>query len=402
MQQQQASDLGKYWGFILFVALMGAIPPLATDMYLGAMPKIAKEWHVPLQQVNLSLVLWFVAFSVSLLFCGAISDRVGRRPVLIWGVALFAASSFLCSLASNVGQLILFRILQGISAAAPSAMCLAICRDRFEGRLRQKILAWMGIVIGITPMIAPSLGAMLLQFAGWPWIFAVQATLGAILLALVFWLFDESAGRLEAGGLLSMLGRYWRLLCNRNFVMANLTISLLCGPLFAYVAFSSNAYIQIFGLSESLFAVMFGANAIMAMAGSFFCTRLFRYFDDRTLLMVSIVGSVIGGVFLLTLGSLHYLLFALGVAIYTFSFGMSRPLGSHLILEQVMQDIGAASSTIIFTQFMLGAICMAIATYGWQKPMLVFSVMTVALPVVVLLAWPSLRRRLKFSQGSLG
>ncbi len=400
MTHRQSSDIGKYWGFIFFVALMGAIPPMATDMFLGAMPQIARDWQVPLQRVNLSLVLWFVAFSFSLLFCGAISDRVGRRPVLIWGVALFALSSFLCSLASNVEQLILFRVLQGISAAAPSAMCLAICRDRFEGRLRQKILAWMGIVIGITPMIAPSLGAILLQIAGWQWIFGVQAILGGLLLVLVLWIFSESAGQLEMGGVWSMLCRYGRLLRNRNFVMANIIISLLCGPLFGYVAFSSTAYIQIFGLSESLFAVMFGGNAIMAMAGSFSCTRLFRYFDDRSLLVVCIVGSVVGGVFLLVLGSLHYLLFALGIAIYTFFFGMSRPLGNHLILEQVMQDIGAASSTIIFTQFLIGATCMAIATYGWQRPLLMFSIMVVVFPVVVLSVWPNLQRRLKYHQST--
>lgn len=388
------SDLKKYWGFILFIALMGALPPLSTDMYLAAIPRIAEEWGVPTSRVNLSLVLWFISFSVCLLIYGSLSDRIGRRPVLIWGVAGFTLSTVLCVFAQNVEQLIFLRILQGASAAAPSAMCLATCRDRFEGRLRQRILAWMGIIIGVAPMIAPTIGAVILQYANWHWIFGVQAALGLVLLLLVLTMFTESASQLEKGGVGAMLGRYVRLLRNRNFVMANCSMSLIGAPSFGFVAFSSIAYISVFKLSEFSFGILFGANAIMMMTGTFLCTRLIRYFPDKKLISVALVGCTSAGLLLILFGGQHYLLFAVGTGMYSLFNGMSRPVSNHLILEQVLQDIGAASSTIIFTQFLVGALCMAYVTAGWPMPILAFALTMLVLPGTVLTIWPSLRKRL--------
>lgn len=386
-------EFRQYWGFILFIALMGALPPLSTDMYLAAIPRIAEEWAVPASQVNLSLVLWFIAFSVCLLIYGSLSDRVGRKPVLVWGVAVFTVSSVLCAFAQNVEQLILFRILQGASAAAPSAMCLATCRDRFEGRLRQRILAWMGIIIGIAPMVAPSIGAVILQYANWHWIFGIQAILGGLLFILVLSMFTESAAELEGGGIGAMLARYGRLLRNRNFVMANCSMSLIAAPSFGFVAFSATAYISIYQLSEFSFGILFGVNALMTMTGAFICTRLLRYFPDKQLITVCLVGCTSAGLILLVIGGQHYLLFTLGTALYAIFSGMSRPLSNHLILEQVLHDIGAASSTIIFTQFLIGALCMAYVTAGWPLPILAFSLSMLVLPGITLAVWPNLRKR---------
>lgn len=387
-------EFRKYWGFILFIALMGAVPPLSTDMYLAAIPRIAQEWAVPASQVNLSLVLWFIAFSVCLLIYGSLSDRVGRRPVLVWGVAVFTLSSVLCAFAQNVEQLIFFRILQGASAAAPSAMCLATCRDRFEGRLRQRILAWMGIIIGIAPMIAPSIGAVILRYSNWHWIFGIQAILGGLLFILVLSMFTESAAKLEGGGVGAMLARYGRLLRNRNFVMANCSMSLIAAPSFGFVAFSATAYISIYQLSEFSFGILFGVNALMTMIGAFICTRLLRYFPDKRLITVCLIGCTTAGLVLLLIGGQHYLLFTFGTALYAIFSGMSRPLSNHLILEQVLHDIGAASSTIIFTQFLIGALCMAYVTAGWPLPILAFSLSMLVLPGVTLAIWPNLRKRI--------
>ncbi|RPJ34351.1 MAG: MFS transporter [Planctomycetaceae bacterium] len=130
--------------YIVFLAAIAAVPPMATDMYLAAMPIIAAEWGVAAGPVALSLVLWFGGFSVFLLVCGPLSDKYGRRPVLLAGLMLFAGASAACMVAANVVQLIAFRVLQGVGAAGPSSMCMAICRDRYEGPRRKHILAWIG------------------------------------------------------------------------------------------------------------------------------------------------------------------------------------------------------------------------------------------------------------------
>ena len=115
--------------YIIFLAAITAVPAMATDMYLAAMPIIAKQWGVPDSRVALSLVLWFASFSVFLLVYGPLSDKHGRRPILLTGLALFTAASAACALATNVTALIVLRVLQGIGTAGPSSMCMAICHD---------------------------------------------------------------------------------------------------------------------------------------------------------------------------------------------------------------------------------------------------------------------------------
>lgn len=381
---------------VLFLALLSATPPLSTDMYLAAIPHIAEQWSAPVSQVNLSLVLWFVAFSVSLLFFGALSDRVGRRPVLLGGLLGFALASALCAMATNPLTLILFRILQGISAAAPSAMTMAYCRDCFEGRVRQQMLAWIGIIISVAPMVAPSIGAMILKVANWRVIFIVLAVIGLIQMTLAFLYFRESAKTLEGGGVGAALKRYLRLSRNRNFVLANCSMCLLAAPMLGYVGIAAWVYIERYGLSESTFAIIFAAAPLMSMTGAFTCTRLLRRYSDKELLTASLFGSVIMGLFLLFLGDRYFLLFTMGAAGFAFFAGISRPLSNHLILEQVTQDIGAASSTIIFTQFMAGALCMAITTGGWSQPIMVYALCILLMPGSILLLWPYLQRRLRF------
>ncbi|MGE9292988.1 MAG: MFS transporter [Puniceicoccales bacterium] len=381
---------------VLFLALLSATPPLSTDMYLAAIPHIADQWEAPISQINLSLVLWFVAFSISLLFFGALSDRVGRRPVLLGGLLAFAITSGLCALANGPVSLIIFRVLQGIAASAPSAMTMAYCRDCFTGRARQQLLAWLGIIISVAPMVAPSIGAMILRVANWRVIFAVLAIVGLIQLTLAFRYFRESAESLEKGGVLAALKRYLRLFRNGKFILANSSMCLLGAPMLGYVGIASGVYMDQYGLSESSFAILFAAAPLLSMSGAYACTRLLQHFSDKQLIFGSLIGGLVAGVFLLLLGNVHFLFFMVGAACFSFFAGISRPLSNHVILEQVTEDIGAASSTIIFTSFMAGAMCMAIVTAGWSNPVMVYSLCILGMFGSILMVWPLLMRRLRF------
>ena len=174
---KKTATLSNEGVYVLFLGLIAAVPALSTDMYLPAMPTIAKQWGIPESQAGLSLVLWFASFSIFLLVCGPLSDKYGRRPVLLAGLSVFTLSGFLCAVSVNIFQLVLFRIMQGAGAAAPSAMCMAICRDRYEGDKRKRTLAYISIILSMTPMIAPMIGATLLKFVSWRAIFAVQGLL---------------------------------------------------------------------------------------------------------------------------------------------------------------------------------------------------------------------------------
>jgi MFS transporter, DHA1 family, multidrug resistance protein len=382
------------WSYIAFLALIAAAPPISTDMYLAAIPRIAQSWHIGENIVSLSLVLWFVSFSISLLIFGPISDKYGRKPVLTYGLILFILSSFLCSTSINVVQLIAYRILQGVGAAAPSSMCMAICRDRFDAERRKFALAYVGIILTVAPMIAPMIGATILQFGNWHLIFIAQGTIvsTAFLSSLQY---KETLKNPIAGNVFRVYGRYFALLKNRNFMLANLSMGLLPAPIFGYVAFSAIAYIKLFQLSEHAFSVLFGINAFTSMAGAFTCTRLTRKIPDEWLIAICILGCTAGGAVLIVFGGIHYLAFAAGMAIFTFFCGMSRPLNTNLILEQVDRDIGSASSMVVFYQFILGAVCMAIVTIKNDHPIRNFGFLVFSLPFIVLLIWPFLSRRLR-------
>ncbi len=369
--------------------MIAAVPAMATDMYLAAMPTIASQWGVPDSPVGLSLVLWFVAFSLFLLVWGPLSDKYGRKPILLAGLMLFTASTFACALTQNVWQLIVFRILQGIGAAGPSSMAMAICRDRYSGLERKRALAYIGIILTVAPAVAPSVGAVLLDWFNWRVIFLTQGFLGSVAL-LVSLAYRETAAERVMERLLGLFGRYRYVVANRRYLYSNMAMGLILGPFYAFIAFSPIVYIQIFGLSERAFGLLFGINALMSMAGAFVCTRVMGYFSDTVLLTACLIGCTLAGAGILVLGSWHYLAFAAFMCAITFFCGMSRPLSNHLILQQVQRDIGSASSFIVFYQFMVGAICMRIVTADRAHPIFVFGLVALLLPAAVLAIWPFL------------
>jgi DHA1 family bicyclomycin/chloramphenicol resistance-like MFS transporter len=378
----------------VFLAGIAAVPAMATDMYLAAMPVIAQQWGVPDSHVALSLVLWFVSFSLFLLICGPLSDKYGRRPVLLAGLGLFTVGTVACSLATSVSQLIAFRILQGMGAAGPSSMCMAICRDRYEGVQRKHVLAWIGIILGLAPMIAPSIGAAMLRFASWRGIFITQAVLGGIVLAASWRFYRETVAERVTGHFFALMGRYGRLAGNTRYILAIMVMGLIVGPFFGFIGFASFVYTKVFGLSNLAFGLLFGLNALMGMAGAFASTRITKWMSDTALLTICMIGGLAGGAVVLLWGGWHYATFAAGMCLVTFFCGMSRPLSNHLILEQVRTDIGSASSFIVFYHFMVGAVCMKIVTASWRDPVRAFGVLALAMPIVVLAIWPFLLRML--------
>ncbi len=382
------------WSYIGFLALLTATPALATDMYLAAIPTIARQWNSSESVISLSLVLWFVAFSVFLLVWGPISDRLGRRPVLIAGLLVFVGASILCAVSSSPTQLIGFRILQGIGAASPSTMVMAICRDRFEGAMRQKVLGFIGVIMPVIPMIGPTIGAGVMAVGSWRWIFIVQASLAMVSLVLS-WRYQETAQIEPDRGLIDSFLRYGRLLRNGRFVAANTTMGLALGPLFGFIAFSPILYQRIFSLSEIAFALLFGVNALAAMVGAAICVRLTPRMSQYRLLTISFLGILIAGVGILAAGGLHPFGFAAMMAVISLCIGLSRPLCNHLVLEQVTQDIGAASSFLVFYQGMVGAACMWLVCLPWAMPIAAFGVLVISLSTVILVVWPFLVTALK-------
>jgi len=376
---------------IVFLSLLATVSPLSTDMYLPAIPIIAKNWHIGTDIVSYSLISWFISFAISLLITGTISDKYGRKPVLLTGLGIFLVASFLCATAMNIRQLIFWRIIQGIGAAAPAAISMAICRDLYHGEKRKRVLAYIGIILAVVPITSPTIGSLLLQFSDWRFIFHVQAFL-TLFTTLISFGYIETIGERSTGNIFHIFYRYKNLVLNRGYMVANATMGLIAGPFFGFIAFSPIVYTQIYHLSSLKFGLLFAINASMSMLGAFLCTRFIKRFSDAAILTVSILGCVAAATGILIFGSVHYLLFAAFMSIFTLCCGISRPLSTNLILSQVNSDIGSASGFIVFYTFVVGSTCMAMTTAKWSHPILAFGVITLVLPLIVLMMWPIMLR----------
>ncbi|MHC1711392.1 MAG: multidrug effflux MFS transporter [Solidesulfovibrio sp.] len=351
---------------LFFLGLLSGLPALSTDMYLPAIPTLQALWHISLAEANISVVAFFVCFSVFLLVHGPISDRVGRRPVLIWGLGLYVLSSFVCAVSNSIWMLIAGRVVQAIGAAAAAALSLALAKDLYTGIQRQKILAYIGVIMPLCPMIAPMIGGELLLIMPWRGIFLCQAVAG-VLVFLGCLRLKEPLTVFTSGGILPVIKRYGVLFGNTRFFVLNFCLAFMGLGYFGFVAGSSAIYITGFGVSEQTYGFLFGLNGFAIMAGSFLSSRLCTNMATVTLLRCSLVGMLVASAVMVATGGLTATNVALSMFAITVFYGMTRPVSNHLLLDLVQKDVGAASSLMTFSLFVWGAVAMMVISLDWES-----------------------------------
>lgn len=364
--RESGNSTMSYTRILLLLSLLAAFPPISTDMYLPALPMLQDSWGADLSTINLTLVLFFVFFSLALLAYGPVSDSYGRRPVLLAGIAVYILASILCGTAHGVEYLIAYRILQAIGAASASALCMAIAKDLFLARERQQLLAHLGVIVALAPMLAPVLGGWVLKWLNWRWIFFIQAAWGVFAWVGVLRMPEPLENKVPAS-FAKIPGRYLGLFKNRRFITINVLMALVMAPIFAFIAGSPAIYISQFHLDAQMFGFFFGGNALAIMIGAFTCSRLTRHMPGWPLLRTGFAGMAAGGLGIWLIGPKGPLPFALSMFIVTYCVGLTRPLSNNLVLEQVSQDVGTASSLMIFLYFVAGAGAMATISLEWSS-----------------------------------
>ncbi len=361
----------------LLIVLLAAFPALSTDMYLPAIPTLQAVWGISLAEANLSLVVYFITFSLLLLVHGPLSDRIGRKPVLYGGILLFVLGSFLCAASASITTLVLSRMVQATGAAAAAALSMALAKDLYDGQERQKVFAYIGVIIPLCPMVAPMVGGFMLNHLSWRYIFVCQGVLALVSLYGVLRLVEPEFER-TLGGFVSIARRYLILFRNPAFVAYTAVFSIIPAGFFAFVAGSSDIYITGFGLSEQSYGLYFGFNALCLMIGSLLCSRLCVSYTSHSILLWSLVGlGLSGGAMVFTNGSTP-LLFLLSMGGISFFMGLGRPLCVNMILDQVEKDVGAASALLNFAFFLVGAIAMETISLDWNSKALVIGVLSLA------------------------
>jgi len=374
------------------LALLSAFPPLTTDMILPAIPSLAKSWNVSLSLINLNLVFFFVTYGLFLLFYGPISDRFGRRRPLLVGIAVYIVTSLLGAFVSSAPMLIGIRILQAAGAAAGSSISMAMTKDIFIGQERERILAYIAVIMGLAPMLAPVIGGWILLYLSWHWIFLMEAFMGIVAMFGVL-RFPETLPVVSETPLSQVMNTYGRLLLNPSYMIMVLVMSVSFFPLFSFIAGSSAIYINEFGLSEQKYSYFFAFNALALMIGAFSCLRLIRNVNSKHLMTIGFAGVFLGGIFLLFMGQHGPWSFALPMFMVSFSLGLSRPPSNHLVLEQVDRDIGSASSMLIFTYFAFGAVSMWFISLEWADKIPVLGTTAAGCGALVFVAWTIIQKR---------
>jgi len=256
-------------GFIVLLGACGAMPPLSVDMGQPAMSPIAHALGSLPAAVAYALSLYMVGFATAPVIFGPLSDRFGRRPVLLAGCALFGVAGLGCAVAHSMPAFMVWRLLEGAGAGVGTVLAVAIIRDLFEGQMARARLSYMSVLTSLAPMIAPTLGVWILALGGWRSIYAALGAIGATLLIAVGLGLDESVAPEKVQSLAprQLLSNYWRVLGNRTFRGYALVTVLNFGCFFAYIAASPLLMINTLGASPRVYAYLFALTSFGLMVG---------------------------------------------------------------------------------------------------------------------------------------
>jgi len=373
-------------GLIVLIAVLSAFVPLSTDLYLPALPGMSGYFQVAAGTANLTLILFFIFFAAGILFWGPLSDRYGRRPVLLTGLSLYTAASAACALSGDIWSLIFFRILQAAGGSAASAVATAMVKDVYEGRRRESVLAIVQSMVVISPAVAPVIGAFMLPFTSWRGLFWALALIGAVSLAGSCLLTETLPSR-YTGTILQSFRRLGTVLINPGFAALLIVFSLVSTASLAFIADSSYIYEDGFGLSEQWFSFFFAVNAVAMILGPLLYLRLSRSFARGPVIASCFIAMIAGGALICLIGSTGPVFFALALFPATLMGSCVRTPGAFLMLEQQKQDTGSASALINCTSLVFGCAGILVATLDPGNLILILGAIYVSVGAVCLAGW---------------
>lgn len=257
---------------VCLLGLLSAFGPFVTDMYLPALPQLQAYFGTDASMVQLSLSTSMFGLAVGQIFFGPLSDKYGRKPIIITSLWIFILSSIACIYAVSIDMFVALRLLQGIGGAGGIVLSRSIATDRYWGEKLAKMMAIIGAINGIAPVSAPVVGGMLTDVVGWKGIFTLLMGVGVLLLVGSHIMRESLAPEKRSNdGLVRTFASFGKILHNKRFVYLLLQYGFTGGVFFAYIASSPFIIQQHYGFSPFAFSVIFGLNALvfgMAAAGS--------------------------------------------------------------------------------------------------------------------------------------
>ena len=352
--------LGKT-GMLFFLVIISAFPPLTIDLYLPALPQMVEVFNTDRSMVNLTLSSYFVTYAIGLLFWGPLSEKFGRKPILLIGLAGYMVASILCAMTNSIEQLIGARVFQAFAGSAITVIATAIVKDLYDGREREKIMATIMSLVIIAPMVAPVFGAFLLKIASWRMMFVTLAIFGAFASVLAC-CYRETLENKYQGSIFRSWGRMGVVMKNRSFVKLLVIFSIIPMALMGFLAAGSYIYIDHFGLTEQQFSYAFAFNALCASFGPTIYMKLSYRMPVQKVISGCFALLALAGIFTLTIGDLSPWFFMFIAAPATLMAIIMRVPGTNLMLNQQDHDTGSAVALIQFFSMICGSLGMVLVS----------------------------------------
>jgi DHA1 family bicyclomycin/chloramphenicol resistance-like MFS transporter len=343
----------------ILLGFLQAVGPVSTDMYLPAFPAIEASFHAPEGSAQNTLGTWVLGIAVGQLMQGSLADRFGRRGPLLAGTIVYTAGTVGCALSGSIAAMSAWRFLAAIGASASMVIPRAIVRDISEGHEAARLMSRLILVLGAAPILAPTLGGLVLQAASWRAIFWINAGYGA--LALLFaalhlpdTLPAEQRIQIHIG---AMLSRYHHIVRERGFITHVLMMSAYAFGLFAYLGGSPAVFIDHYHFTPAQYAMVFGAVAALYIVCSQLNMRLVRRFDiDGTLHRVSSLYLCMAALMLtLAIADVAAIWFILALSLTHCLNGFLAPTATVGALRHHGAQAGSASALMGMLQFGIGA-----------------------------------------------
>ena len=347
---------------IAFVILLDSFFPLSSALYLPALPSIAEHYGVSNATANLTLVAFFLTFTVALLIWGPLSDRYGRKPILFFGMIIFMIGCFFCATAPSIEQLVFARVIQAAGASGAVVVCSAIVKDVFVGKSQQNILALIQSITSICPIVAPVLGAFILTYTSWRGTFYLVFGIGVAVFVVALF-YKETLVEKTNTNILNTFARLGVVVKNTRF---NLLLIIFAVPSLGFMAFPAAApyiYQNDFGTSSQVFSYYHAIVSIGMLIAPLLFISLNRAVKNMAkVICYFFVFEVVSSLMICLFGQTGPMVFTLLVFGVSVGGGLVRPAGMFMMLNIRKDDTGAASSLIGSVTFFSGTIGMSVVT----------------------------------------
>lgn len=346
---------------IITLSMLTAFAPLSVDMYLPSLPTLAIIYDVNEATIQLTLSSFLFGFALAQLIHGPLSDRWGRKPVILVGITIYIIASIGIILSTNIYIMILFRFFQAFGGSAGPVIARAIVRDSFNKDKSSQILSILFLVMSMAPLLAPLIGGQILNFFGWKYIFWTLIFFSILCLILTIFSLKESLPKEDQSkvSLLTIINNYKNLFYNRYFLGYGFCMSFGFAGMFAYISGSPFFIINFYGFSPQIFGIFFFVNVIFLIIGSGFnAIYVKKIGSEKMLLIGSIISGFIGSIILVNIfffPEVNYTILPL-ITLFMPSVTITGANATASALNIFPKNIGTAAAALGALQFTIGGL----------------------------------------------